>query len=140
MDEQWKKNYTCFIKWNFHACCCGPVAVRRLVLQLYVVIERKNLLKLVSSESLHAPPATTEAFAISIKVLQQQLAQEIQTKKIVVDGDSKVCINGFVKEAENRPLEIIIMLEDIKSLSSVFDSCSFKWIRKNANDMARTWC
>ena len=102
------------------------MAVRRLVLQLYVVIERKNLLKIVSSESLHAPPATTEAFAISIKVLQQQLAQEIQTKKIVVEGDSKVCINGFVKEAENRPLEIIIMLEDIKSLSSVFDSCSFK--------------
>ena len=80
----------------------------------------------MSSESLHAPPATTEAFAIGIEVLQQQLAQEIQTKKIVVEGDSKVCINGFVKEAENRPLEIIIMLEDIKSLSSVFDSCSFK--------------
>ena len=103
------------------------MALRKLVLQLYVVIERKNLLKLLPSESLHAPPtATTEAFAISIKVLQQQLAQEIQTKKIVVEGDSKVCINGFVKEAENRPLEIIIMLEDIKSLSSVFDSCSFK--------------
>ena len=99
------------------------------------MIERKNLLKLVSSESLNAPPATTEAFAVSLEVLQQQLAQEIQTKKIVVEGDSKVCINGFVKEAENPPLEIIIMLEDIKSLSSTFDSCSFKWIRRNANDM-----
>ena len=61
-------------------------------------------------------------------------------KKIVVEGDSKVCINGFVKEAENPPLEIIIMLEDIKSLSSAFDSCSSKWIRRNANDMACTWC
>ena len=27
-----------------------------------------------------------------------------------------------------------------QSLSSAFDSCSFKWIRKNANDMACTWC
>nr|POF14418.1 hypothetical protein CFP56_49748 [Quercus suber] len=76
-------------------------AVRKLVLQLYVVIERKNLLKLVSSKSLNAPPATTEALAISLEVLQQQLAQEIQTKKIIVEGDSKVCSNGFVKEAEN---------------------------------------
>ena len=114
------------------------MALRKLVLQLYVVIERKNLLKLVSSESLHAPPATTEAFAISLEVLQQQLAQEMQTKKIVVEGDSTVCINDFVKEAENQPLEIITMLEDIKSLSSAFDSSSFKWIRKNANDMACT--
>ena len=56
------------------------MAVRKLVLQLYVVIERKNLLKLVSSKSLHAPPATTEAFAIGIEVLQQQLAQEIQRR------------------------------------------------------------
>ena len=117
----------------------GQWAIRKLVLQLYFVIERKNLLKLVSSESLHAPPtATTEAFAISLEVLQQRLAQEMQTKKIVMEGDYKVCINGFVKEAENQTLEIIIMLEDIKSLSSVFDSCSFKWIRKNANDMACT--
>ena len=95
----------------------------------------------MSSESLHAPPTTTtEAFAISLEVLQQRLAQEMQTKKIVMEGDYKVCINGFVKEAENQTLEIIIMLEDIKSLSSAFDSCSFKWIRKNANDMACTWC
>ena len=70
------------------------MAVRKLVLQLYVVIERKNLLKLVSSESLHAPPATTEAFAISLEV-QQQLAQEMQRKKIVMEGDYKECINGY---------------------------------------------
>ena len=115
------------------------MAVRKLVLQLYVVIERKNLLKLVSSESLLAPPATTEAFAISLEVLQQQLAQEMQTKKIAVrEGDYRECVNGLVKEAENQPLEIIIMLEDIKSLSSAFDSCSFKWIRRNANDIACT--
>ena len=56
------------------------MAVRKLVLQLYVVIERKNLLKFVSSESLLTPPATTEAFAISIEVLQKQLAQEIQIR------------------------------------------------------------
>ena len=55
-----------------------------------------------------------------------------------MEEDSIVCIDGFVKEAENPPLEIIIMLEDIKSLSSAFDNCSFKWIRKNANDMAFT--
>ena len=57
-----------------------------------------------------------------------------------MEGDYKECIIGLVKEAENQPLEIIIMLEDIKSLtlSSAFDSCSFKWIRKNANDMACT--
>ena len=106
------------------------MAVRKLVLQLYVVIERKNLLKLVSSESLRAPPATTEAFAISLEVLQQQLAQEMQRKKIVMEEDYKECINGLVKEAENQPLEITIMLEDIKSLSTAFDSCSFKWIRR----------
>ena len=106
------------------------MAVRKLVLQLYVVIERKNLLKYVSSESLRAPPATTEAFAISLEVLQQQLAQEIQTKKIVVEGDSTVCINDFVKEAENQPLEIITMLEDIKSLSSAFDNCSLNGLGK----------
>ena len=113
------------------------MALRKLVLQSYVVIERKNLLKLVSSESLHAPPATTEAFAISLEV-QQQLAQEMQRKKIVMEGDYKECINGLVKEAENQPSEIIIMLEDLKSLSSAFDSCSFKWIRRNANDIACT--
>ena len=38
-----------------------------------------------------------------------------------MEEDSIVCIDGFVKEAENPPLEIIIMLEDIKSLSSAFD-------------------
>ena len=92
----------------------------------------------MSSESLHAPPATTEAFVISLEVLQQQLAQEMQTMKIVMEGDYKECINGLVKEAENQPSEIIIMLEDIKSLSSAFDSCSFKWIRRNANDIACT--
>ena len=103
------------------------------------MIERKNLLKLLPSESLHAPPtATTEAFAISLEV-QQQLNQEIQRKKIVMmEGDYKECVNGLVKEAENQPSEIIIMLEDIKSLSSAFDSCSFKWIRRNANDIACT--
>ena len=117
----------------------GQWAIRKLVLQLYFVIERKNLLKLVSSESLHAPPtATTEAFAISSEV-QQRLAQEMQRKKIVMEGDYKECINnGLVKEAESQLLEIIIMLEDIKSLSSAFGSCSFKWIRRNANDMACT--
>ena len=115
------------------------MALRNLVLQLYVVIERKNLLKLLSSKSLHAPPtATTEAFAISLEV-QHQVAQEMQRKKIVMEGDYKECINnGLVKEAENQPLEIITMLEDIKSLSSAFDSSSFKLIRKNANDMAFT--
>ena len=54
----------------------------------------------MSSEALHAPPATTEAFAISLEVLQQQLAQEMQTMKIVMEGDYKECINGLVKEAE----------------------------------------
>ena len=54
----------------------------------------------MSSESLHAPPATTEAFAISLEVLQQQLAQEMQTMKIVMEGDYKERINGLVKEAE----------------------------------------
>ena len=55
-----------------------------------------------------------------------------------MEGDYKVCINGLVKEAENHPLEIDIMLEDIKSSSSAFDGCSFKWIRRNANGMACT--
>ena len=106
------------------------MALRKLVLQLYVVIERKNLLKLLPSKSLHAPPtATTEAFAISLEV-QQQLAQEMQRKKIVMEGDYKECIDGLVKEAENQPLEIIIMLEDIKSLSSAFDNCSLNGLGK----------
>ena len=65
------------------------MALRNLVLQLYVVIERKNLLKLLSSESLHAPPtATTEAFAISLE-MQQQVGQEMQRKKIVMEGTTK---------------------------------------------------
>ena len=101
---------------------------------------KEKLIKACVRRITSRSPCYYRSFAISIEVLQQQLAQEIQTKKIVVEGDSKVCINGFVKEAENLPLEIIIMLEDIKSLSSAFDSCSFKWIRKNANDMACTWC
>ena len=47
-----------------------------------------------------------------------------------MEEDSIVCIDGFVKEAENPPLEIIIMLEDIKSLSSAFDNCSLNGLGK----------
>ena len=69
------------------------MTLRNLELQLYVVIERKNLLKLLSRESHHAPPtATTEAFATGLEV-QQQVAQEMQRKKIVMEGDYKECIN-----------------------------------------------
>ena len=70
MGEQWKKKKKKTPHVLLNKICMLPVvgqwAVRKLVLQLYFVIERKNLLKLVSSESLHAPPtATTEAFAIA---------------------------------------------------------------------------
>jgi hypothetical protein len=50
----------------------------------------------------------------------------MQSRKIVVEKDTKVCIDGLAKEAENQSCEMIIMLEDIKSLSCVFYSCSFK--------------
>ena len=80
MGEQWKKTPHVLLNKICMLPVVGQWAVRKLVLQLYFVIERKNLLKLVSSKSLHAPPATTEAFAVGIEVLQQQLAQEIKRR------------------------------------------------------------
>jgi hypothetical protein len=55
-----------------------------------------------------------------------------------VEGDAKICIEAITDEACFIPWKILSLVNNIKCLALDFDSCSFCWVHRDANDVAHS--
>jgi ribonuclease HI len=80
-------------------------------------------------------PCTAEAAAILWAI---ELAKENNYLKILVEGDAKICIEVITEVAATIPWRILSLVNIIMVLALEFPSCSFCWVRRDANGMAHS--
>ena len=80
-------------------------------------------------------PCTTEAAAI---LWAMELAKENNYLKILVEGDAKICIEAITEVATTILGRILSLVNIIKVLALEFPTCSFCWVRRDANGMAHS--
>jgi hypothetical protein len=76
-----------------------------------------------------------EAFAI---LWALELAMTEKSKKIIVEGDSKICIDAIDGDQNDVEWSVTAIINNIVSLRSSFNSCLFSWVRREANVVAHT--
>ena len=80
-------------------------------------------------------PVQAEAFAI---LWALELAMTEKSKKIIVKGDSKICIDAIDGDQNDVEWSVTAIISNIVSLRSSFNSCLFSWVRREANVVAHT--
>ena len=71
-----------------------------------------------------------------------QLTGSFTGKKVVIEGDSKMCIEALRTRNLDVPWRISSCLTEICRLTSLLFDCSFIWVRREANCAAHelaTW-
>ena len=84
-------------------------------------------------------PLQAEAGALLWSV---QLAVSFTSIKVVIEGDSKMCIEALRTQNLDVPWRISRCLIEIYRLTSFLSNCSFNWLRREANCAAHelaTW-
>jgi hypothetical protein len=56
----------------------------------------------------------------------------------MAEGDAKICVVAINSENEEIPWRILTIIINAKTLVSNFCSCSFNWVRRDANFVAHT--
>ena len=95
--------------------------------------EAGNILKgwVMSTPSLD--PTIAEASAILWAI---QLAQSKNFQRILVESDSKVCVDAVLDVNGSVNWDIFSLCNDTKTLALDFVSYSFVWVRREANMVA----
>ena len=78
-------------------------------------------------------PCIVEATAI---LWSLELAQVIGLPNVEVEGDAKICFEAIMVENAETPWRILSIISNVKLLALKFSSCSFCWVRGDANDVA----
>ncbi len=68
--------------------------------------------------------------------LKLKLAKDEIFQNIVVEGDSKICLDALNGDDICYPWKIDSICYDSKMLSLAFNSCSFCWVRQEANNVS----
>lgn len=71
------------------------------------------------------------------------LSQDLNLRKVVIEGDSKVCIDAFNKVLKGEkpifvPWEALCFIEDSYDMAKEQDSVKFSWLKHKAN-LPETW-
>lgn len=71
------------------------------------------------------------------------LSQDLNLRKVVIEGDSKVCIDAFNKVLKGEkpifvPWEALCFIEDSYDMAKEQDSMKFSWLKHKAN-LPETW-
>jgi ribonuclease HI len=80
-------------------------------------------------------PVQAGAFAI-LWALELAVTEKFQ--KIIVPGDSKICIDAINGDQNDVEWFVATIINNIVSLSSSFNSCLFSWVWREANVVAHT--
>ena len=80
-------------------------------------------------------PIQAGAFAI---LWALELAVTKKFQKIIVEGDSKICIDAINGDQNDVEWSVATIINNIVSLSSSFNSCLFSWVWREANVVAHT--
>ena len=75
-------------------------------------------------------PCITEAMAL---LWALELAQANCFSNVVVEGDAKVCVDAINVGNDETSWRILPIITNAKNMISIFCSCSFNWVRRNAN-------
>ena len=75
-------------------------------------------------------PCITEAMAL---LWTLELAQANCFSNVVVEGDAKVCVDAINVGNDETSWRILPIITNAKNMISIFCSCSFNWVRRNAN-------
>jgi ribonuclease HI len=67
-----------------------------------------------------------------------ELAAKEKYERIVVEGDAKCCFEALNGEPSNVNWNINSIICNILSFRSLFLSCNFVWVRREANGVAHT--
>ena len=67
-----------------------------------------------------------------------ELAQANCFSNVVVEGDAKVCVDAINTGNDETPWHILPIITNAKNMVSIFCSCSFNWVRRDANFVAYT--
>ena len=66
------------------------------------------------------------------------LADEENWSNIVVEGDSKICLDALSKAEEPSDWSISSITRDTAVLSVFFDNCKFCWVKRSLNSAAHS--
>ena len=80
-------------------------------------------------------PCTAEAAAI---LWAMKLAKKNNYLKILVEGNAKICIEAITEVVATIPWRILSLVNIIMVLALEFPTCSFCWVRTDANGMAHS--
>lgn len=93
------------------------------------------LIKAWAKSVLSCDPLSAEASAIHWAIL---LANTEQWTNIVIESDSKVCVDALVADPQYVDWSISVICDNIKHLASEFSCCSFSWVNRENNIAAHT--
>jgi hypothetical protein len=127
--HQWKTPPPLSIKLNVDAAISNSSSTIAVVARNSEGFLLKSWAKAIAS----VDPCVAEAAALAWAM---ELAVEEQYLDIVVEGDAKVCIDAILGFPTNTPWKIYTFIANISSLVSLFHSCCFCWVGREANQMA----
>jgi hypothetical protein len=80
-------------------------------------------------------PLIAEVVAIHWAI---QLAKAENWSDIIIESDSKTCIEALVLDQAVCDWNILVLCKNVKLLASEFSVCDFCWVRHEANMAAHT--
>ena len=64
-----------------------------------------------------------------------EIAIEEHLSDIIVEGDSKVCIDAVLGTPDKIPWAIQAYIANVSNYASFFNSCRFCWVGREANNI-----
>jgi hypothetical protein len=93
------------------------------------------LIKAWAKSVVTSDPLIAEATAIHWAVL---LAKSESWSNIMIESDSKVCIDALVADPKYADWSISVICDNVKHLAREFSFCSFCWVSREINMVAHT--
>jgi hypothetical protein len=93
------------------------------------------LIKAWAKSVVTSDPLIAEATAIHWAIL---LAKSESWSNILIESDSKVCIDALVADPKHVDWSISVICDNIKHLAREFSFCSFCWVSREINMVAHT--
>uniref|UniRef100_A0A2N9HCV7 Reverse transcriptase domain-containing protein n=1 Tax=Fagus sylvatica TaxID=28930 RepID=A0A2N9HCV7_FAGSY len=97
--------------------------------------EGRLLIKAWAKSVVTSDPLIAEATAIHWAVL---LAKSESWSNIMIESDSKVCIDALVADPKYADWSISVICDNVKHLAREFSFCSFCWVSREINMVAHT--
>uniref|UniRef100_A0A2N9GSY1 RNase H type-1 domain-containing protein n=1 Tax=Fagus sylvatica TaxID=28930 RepID=A0A2N9GSY1_FAGSY len=91
------------------------------------------LIKAWAKSVVSCNPLIAEALAIHWAIL---LAKPEQWTNIIIESDSKVCVDALVTDPYYVDWNISVICENVKYLAREFSCCSFSWVNRENNMLA----